>query len=99
MRRIEAFRWLYLDHSANTLRITRNAMTREEAAVRLPDATMWLHASPTAPRRKRFTASLALPVSRWDARGNMIRGRGEQCRCDGRIVSKEGRWLWTSTPN
>ena len=38
MRRIEAFRWLYFDPAANALRLTRNHMTREEAAMRLPGA-------------------------------------------------------------
>ena len=38
MRRVEAFRWLYFDSSTKALRLTRNHMTREEAALRLPDA-------------------------------------------------------------
>ena len=38
MRRVEAFRWLYFDQSAKVLRLTRHHMTREEAAMRLPEA-------------------------------------------------------------
>ena len=38
MRRVEAFRWLYFDPAVNALCLTRNHMTREEAAVRLPGA-------------------------------------------------------------
>ena len=38
MRRVEAFRWLYFDQSAKALRLTRHHMTRDEAAMRLPEA-------------------------------------------------------------
>jgi hypothetical protein len=38
MRRVEVFRWLYFDPSAKVLRLTRQHMTREEAAMRLPEA-------------------------------------------------------------
>jgi hypothetical protein len=38
MRRVEAFRWLYFDEGAKVLRLTRQHMTREEAAMRLPEA-------------------------------------------------------------
>ena len=38
MRRVEAFRWLYFDESAKVLRLTRQHMTREDAAMRLREA-------------------------------------------------------------
>jgi len=34
VRRVEAFRWLYFEHGANALRLTRNPMTRETREVR-----------------------------------------------------------------